>query len=176
MLSPVEVEEFFRIVEKFKEDKLDDVEVKDTDWHDIVSDFYGTLKGELEVADKEIEKIEFEDELTGEICELCGKPMALKHGRFGTFAACTGYPECKNTKPIISKIEVKCPACGKDLVARKSKSGRLFYGCSGYPECQQLYWNKPIQKNCPVCGSLLVEKKTKTSKYACSNAKCGYKE
>ncbi len=158
------------------EDKLDDVEVKDTDWHNIVSDFYGTLEGELEVADKEIEKIEFEDELTGEICELCGKPMALKHGRFGTFAACTGYPECKNTKPIVSKIEVKCPACGKDLVARKSKSGRLFYGCSGYPECQQLYWNKPIQKNCPVCGSLLVEKKTKTSKYACSDAKCGYKE
>ncbi len=158
------------------EDRLDDVEIKDTDWRYIVREFYNTLKVELEIADNEIEKIEFEDELTGEMCELCGKPMALKHGRFGSFSACTGYPECKNTKPIVSKIEVKCPTCGKDLVARKSKSGRLFYGCSGYPECQQLYWNKPVQRECPLCGNLLVEKKTKTSRYACSNAKCGYKE
>jgi len=158
------------------EDKLDDVEVKSTDWKDIIEDFYKVLKEELEVADNEIEKIKFEEELTGEICEICGKPMAIKHGRFGEFAACTGYPECKNTKPIVSKTEVKCPKCGKDIVIRKSKNGRIFYGCSGYPECNQLYWNKPIDRKCAKCGSILLEKKTKTSQYACSNGECDYKE
>lgn len=158
------------------EDKLDEVEVKDVDWKDIIRDYYGTLAKELEIADKEIEKVEFEVELTGETCEKCGKPMAIKHGRFGEFAACTGYPECKNTKPIVKSTNVKCPKCGKDIVARKSKTGRLFYGCSGYPDCQQSYWNKPIDRTCPKCGSLLVEKKTKTVKYACSNSECDYKE
>lgn len=158
------------------EDKLDEVEVKDTDWKDIIRGYYGTLAKELEIADKEIKKVEFEVELTGEMCEKCGKPMAIKHGRFGEFAACTGYPECKNTKPIVKSTNVKCPKCGKDIVARKSKTGRLFYGCSGYPDCQQSYWNKPIGRMCPKCGSMLVEKKTKTSKYACSNSECDYKE
>ncbi len=158
------------------EDKLDEVEVKDTDWKDIIRGYYGTLAKELEIADKEIKKVEFEVELTGEMCEKCGKPMAVKHGRFGEFAACTGYPECKNTKPIVKSTNVKCPKCGKDIVARKSKTGRVFYGCSGYPGCQQSYWNKPIGRMCPKCGSMLVEKKTKTSKYACSNSECDYKE
>ena len=158
------------------EDKLDEVEVKDVDWKDIIRDYYGTLSKELEIADKEIEKVEFEEELTGEVCEKCGKPMAVKHGRFGEFAACTGYPECKNTKPIVKSTNVKCPKCGKDIVARKSKTGRVFYGCSGYPDCQQSYWNKPIDRKCPKCGALLVEKKTKTSRYACSNSECDYKE
>lgn len=158
------------------EDKLDEVEVKDVDWKDIIRDYYGTLEKELEVADKEIEKVEFKEELTGELCEKCGKPMAVKHGRFGEFAACTGYPECKNTKPIVKSTNVKCPKCGKDIVARKSKNGRVFYGCSGYPDCQQSYWNKPIDRKCPKCGSLLVEKNTKKIKYACSNSECDYKE
>ena len=134
------------------------------------------IKTELEIADAKIEKVQFEEELLGEDCEKCGKPMAVKHGRFGTFAACTGYPECKNTKPIQKTIGVKCPACGKDLVVRRGKTGRIFYGCSGFPECNQSYWDKPIQRECPQCGSLLVEKKTKTSKIACSNKECGYKE
>ncbi len=158
------------------EDKLDEVEVRDANWREIVGEFYGTLKTELEIADAKIEKVQFEEELLGENCEICGRPMAVKHGRFGTFAACTGYPECKNTKPIQKTIGVKCPACGKDLVVRRGKTGRIFYGCSGYPECNQSYWDKPIQRECPQCGSLLVEKKTKTSKIACSNKECGYKE
>lgn len=158
------------------EDKLDGVEVRDTNWKDIIAEFYGTLEQELKVADEQIKKVEFEVELTGETCEKCGKPMAVKHGRFGPFAACTGYPECKNTKPLTQSTNVKCPKCGKDIVARKSKTGRVFYGCSGYPDCQQSYWNKPIDRACPKCGSLLVEKKTKTSKYACSNSECDYKE
>ena len=158
------------------EDKLDEIEIKDADWKEIVKDFYATLKVELEIADAKIEKIEFEEVPTGENCELCGKPMVIKQGRFGNFAACTGYPECKNTKPILKTIGVSCPACGKDIVSRKGKSGRVFYGCSGYPDCTQSYWNKPIDRKCPLCQSQLVEKKTKTSDIECSNKECGYKE
>lgn len=158
------------------EDKLDDVEVKNVDWKSIVEDFYGPLEKELEVADKAIEKVKIEDELTDEICEICGKPMAVKHGRFGEFLACSGYPDCKNTKPRVQKIDVKCPKCNKDIVARKSKTGKLFYGCSGYPDCNQLFWNKPVNEKCPKCGAPMMEKKTKTSTLVCSNSECGYKE
>lgn len=158
------------------EDDLDDIEIKGVNWKSVVENFYGTLKEELDVADKEIEKVEFEAELTGETCEICGKPMAIKYGRFGSFAACTGYPECKNTKPLVQTTGVKCPKCGKDIVVRRSKKGRVFYGCSGYPACDQSYWNKPINKECPKCGQLLVEKKGKDSKYACSNNECDYIE
>ncbi|MEE0771572.1 MAG: type I DNA topoisomerase [Anaerovoracaceae bacterium] len=158
------------------EDNLDDIEIKGVNWKGVVGDFYGTLKEELDVADREIEKVKFEVELTGETCELCGKPMAVKHGRFGSFAACTGYPECRNTKPLVQTIDVKCPECGKDMVVRRSKKGRVFYGCSGYPDCNKSYWNKPINRKCPKCGELLVEKKGKETNYACGNSECDYKE
>ncbi len=158
------------------EDKLDDVEAKDTDWKEIIRDFYGPFKKELDVADEELEKVKLPDRITDEVCEKCGKPMAIKTGRFGEFLACTGYPECKNTKPIVKSINVKCPDCGRDIVAKRGKSGKIFYGCSGYPECTRAYWYKPTNKKCPECGELLLEKHTKTTKYACSNAKCGYKE
>lgn len=158
------------------EDKLDDIEIANLDWKSIVSDFYAVLKEELEIADKEIEKVKLEDELTGDMCELCGKPMAKKSGRFGDFIACTGYPECKNTKPIITTIDAKCPKCGKDIVARRGKNGRMFYGCSGYPDCNQVFWSKPTDKKCPKCDSILLEKKTKTTSLACSNSECDYKE
>jgi len=123
------------------EDKLDDIEVNNTEWRAIVRDFYKTLEEDLKVADEAIEKVTFEDQLTDELCEVCGKPMAVKHGRYGEFLACSGYPECKNTRPIVSKIDVKCPDCGNDIIERKSKKGRVFYGCSGYPECNKIYWN-----------------------------------
>ena len=158
------------------EDKLDNVEINDADWKAVVAEFYGTLKEELEVADKEIEQIRLEDEVTDELCDLCGRPMVVKHGRFGEFLACSGYPECKNTKARTQTINVQCPRCGKSIVTRRSKRGKLFYGCSGYPECNQVYWNKPVQKECPRCGALLTEKKTKTTTLLCSNAECGYKE
>ena len=158
------------------ENQLDDVEAKDLDWKKVVSDFYATLKIELEIADEAIEKVVIEDVPSGNICEKCGKPMIIKIGRFGEFEACSGYPDCKNTKPIIKKTDVKCPICGKDIILRKSKKGKVFYGCSGYPECTQSYWYKPIDRKCPECGSILLEKKTKTSSIACSNAECGYKE
>lgn len=158
------------------EDRLDDVEIKNIDWKEIIADFYDILKEELVIADNEIEKLVIEDELTGEMCEKCGKPFAKKQGRFGDFIACTGYPECKNTKQIVNTIDAQCPKCGKDIIVRKGKSGRVFYGCSGYPDCDQVFWNKPTNKKCPECGSVILEKKTKTSDYSCSNTECGYKE
>ena len=158
------------------ENRLDDVEVGSQKWKDLISEFYDPFKKELDIADSAIEKIVVEDVPTGELCELCGKPMVIKAGRFGDFIACSGYPECKNTKPIIKTIGVKCPNCGKDIVARKSKRGRLFYGCSGYPECKTVFWNKPTNKRCPECNSILLEKKTKNKNFVCSNEKCGYTE
>ena len=158
------------------ENRLDDVEVGSQKWKDLISEFYGPFKKELDVADRAIEKIVVEDVPTGELCELCGKPMVVKAGRFGDFIACSGYPECKNTKPIIKTIGVKCPNCGKDIVARKSKRGRIFYGCSGYPECKTVFWNKPTDKRCPECNGILLEKKTKNKNFVCSNEKCGYTE
>ena len=158
------------------EDKLDDVEVKDLDWKDIIRDFYGTLEKELKVADEAIEKVQIEEQITDEVCELCGKPMAIKSGRFGEFLACTGYPECKNTKAIVQTIDVKCPDCGGDIVVKRGKSGKVFYGCSNYPDCKKAFWYKPTNQKCPQCGSLLLERKTKSSQLACSNDQCGYKE
>ncbi len=158
------------------EEKLDDVEVKGLEWQKVIEDFYGILKDELEVADNAIEKVKLEDELTDELCELCGKPMAIKHGRFGEFLACSGYPDCKNTKPILKKLDVKCPVCGKDLVIRRGKSGKMFYGCSGYPDCSQVYWYRPVDKKCPKCGSLLMERKGRGHTLVCSNNDCDHRE
>ncbi len=158
------------------EENLDDIETKGVRWKSVIEDFYDTLKDELKTADEQIEKVEFEEEPTGELCEKCGRPMVIKHGRFGAFAACTGYPECKNTKPLVQTIDVKCPKCGKDIVVRRSRKGRVFYGCSGYPDCDQVYWNRPVDRKCPKCGSLLVEKKGKETRYACSNNECDYRE
>ena len=159
------------------EDKLDEVEAEGRDWRGIVADFYDGLKDDLKTADEEIEKIIIEDEPTDEICELCGKPMVIKQGRFGKFIACSGYPDCKNTKPIVVKIDgVACPSCGKDIIMRRSRKGKVFYGCSGYPDCNQVFWYRPVNKKCPKCGSLLVERKGKDTQYACSNPECKYRD
>lgn len=158
------------------EDKLDEVEVKTLEWKKVVREFYGTLKEELEIADKSIEKVEIEDQITDEICELCGEHMVIKSGRFGEFLACSGYPDCKNTKAIVQKIGVACPDCGSDIVAKRGRSGKVFYGCSNYPTCKKAFWYKPVEKKCPECGSLLLERNSKSAKYVCSNEKCGYKE
>lgn len=158
------------------EDKLDDIEVKGLPWRNVVGDFYSVLEKELKIADEAIEKVKVEDQLTDQLCELCGKLMAIKHGRFGEFLACSGYPDCKNTKPLVKKLDVKCPSCGKDLVIRRSKGGKNFYGCSGYPDCNQVYWYKPVDKTCPKCGALLMEKKGKGYELSCSNSQCDYRE
>ena len=158
------------------EDKLDDVETKGAAWKDIIRDFYGDFAKELEDADARIEKVVIEDTPTDEICELCGKPMVIKHGRFGEFMACSGFPECRNTKPIVVSVGVPCPKCGRDIVMRRSRRGRVFYGCSGYPECDNIYWKKPVNKTCPKCGALLQEARPEGKILECSNKDCGYKE
>ena len=158
------------------EDGLDDIETKDIRWKKIIEDYYGTLRKELDEADEKIPKMEAEVELTGEKCPECGKDLAIKHSRFGTFIGCTGYPNCRYTKPIVKKIEVKCPSCGGDIIMRRGKSGKMFYGCSNYPDCKQVYWDKPSGKMCPECGSMLVEKKGKNPGLVCSNRECNYKE
>ena len=157
------------------EDKLDEIELGDTEWKSVIGDFYKGFSEELAIADKE--RIEKEVILSDEVCELCGRPMAIKEGRFGSFLACTGYPECKNTRPIIKSTGIKCPKCGKDIVEKRGKkTGKVFYGCSGYPECDVSYWDKPTGRMCPDCGSMIVEGKGKTYKFKCSNPECRYKE
>ncbi len=159
------------------EDKLDDIEGKNLNWKSVVREFYEPLKKELEAADKAISHVQLAPVIAeGEICEKCGKPMAIKAGRFGEFLACTGYPTCKNTRSITKEIGVKCPDCGSDIVAKRGRSGKIFYGCSNYPNCTRAYWYKPVNKVCPKCGELLLEHRIKGIKYACSNEKCDYKE
>ncbi len=159
------------------EDDLDSVELGKKEWKSVIADFYKGFSEELKAADREVERIEKEVVLSDEICEICGKPMAIKEGRFGRFLACTGYPECKNTKPIVKSTGVKCPKCGKDIIEKKSrKSGKLFYGCSGYPECELVLWDRPTGEICPDCGSMLVKSKGRSGTVKCSNPECKYKE
>ncbi|MBQ5440950.1 MAG: type I DNA topoisomerase [Firmicutes bacterium] len=163
------------------EDRLDDIESKDVDWKQILRDFYGPFKKELDEASK-MERIKQKDVPAlgdnGEeiLCEKCGKPMLIKSGRFGKFMACSGFPDCRNTKPIVKPTGVKCPDCGGDIIQKRGKSGKIFYGCSNYPNCKRNYWDKPVSKKCPECGELLVEKHKKNTKLACSNVKCSYTE
>lgn len=159
------------------EDNLDSVELGEKDWKKVISDFYKGFSEELKVADREVERIEKKVVLSDEVCEICGKPMAIKEGRFGRFLACTGYPECKNTKPIVKSTGVKCPKCGKDIIEKRGrKTGKVFYGCSGYPECDLVLWDMPTGGICPDCGSMLVKTKGKNGTVKCSNPECKYKE
>lgn len=159
------------------EDNLDGIELGDKEWKGVIADFYKGFAEELKIADAEVERIEREVVLSDEVCEKCGKPMAIKDGRFGQFLACTGYPECKNTKPIVKSTGIACPKCGRDIVEKKGRrTGKIFYGCSGYPDCDVSYWDKPTGRTCPDCGSMLVQGKGKTKLVKCSNPECGYKE
>lgn len=159
------------------ENMLDDVAEGDTYWKEVVADVYAPLKEAIEVAIENIEKVNMDEE-TDEICENCGSNMVIKYGRFGKFIACKNYPECKTTKPLVNKVGVKCPKCGKgDIILRKSKKGKAFYGCSNYPECDFISWNKPTGELCSECNSYLVEKVTKSeTKVICSNKECKKRE
>lgn len=155
------------------ENMLDEVEEGDIYWKEVVADVYAPLKEAIEVAIENIEKVNMDEE-TDEICETCGSNMVIKYGRFGKFIACKNYPECKTTKPLVNKVGVKCPKCNKgDIILRKSKKGKAFYGCSNYPECDFISWNKPTGELCSECNSYLVEKVTKSeTKVICSNKEC----
>ncbi|MGP4068056.1 type I DNA topoisomerase [Halobacillus sp. B29] len=161
---------------KEMEDDLDAIEVGKEDWVSIIGDFYKDFQPRLEKAEKEMEEIEIKDEPAGIDCENCGHEMVYKMGRYGKFLACSNFPECRNTKPILKKIGVTCPKCQKgDVVERKSKKNRKFYGCDRYPECEFISWDKPISRPCPKCEALLVEKRAKKgTQITCTN--CDYKE
>ncbi|MFA5527545.1 MAG: type I DNA topoisomerase [Peptostreptococcales bacterium] len=173
------MEKYFKNIvdEKFTanmEQQLDEIEEKKIQWKNVIDDFFVTFQADLESAEEEISKITIEDELTDQLCDKCGKPMAIKHGRYGDFLACSGYPECKNAKPLLKGTGVKCPECGEEIVERTSKKGRVFYGCGGYPNCKFVLWNKPTHLKCSNCNSIMVEKKTKKYDYQCANKDCGY--
>ncbi|MCF0150766.1 MAG: type I DNA topoisomerase, partial [Firmicutes bacterium] len=156
------------------EEKLDKVEEGIESWQNVVGDYYhGYMENQLTVAEKELQKLEMAPQLTDELCPECGKPLAIKHGRFGDFLACSAFPACRFTKTIITGTGVMCPDCGKEIIEKRSRKGKLFYGCSGYPQCSNVYWYKPVDKRCPKCQSLLV---ARGRNLQCSNPECGYHE
>ena len=155
------------------ESLLDMVEEGKVNWKTVVSNFYPDLDEAVQNAEKELEKVKIEDEVTDVICELCGRNMVVKYGPHGKFLACPGFPECRNTKPYLEKIGISCPKCGKEVVIRKTKKGRKYYGCENNPECDFMSWQKPSDKKCPNCGGYMLEK---GNKLVCADEQCGYVE
>ena len=152
---------------------LDGVAEGTVEWKEIIRNFYPDLKVAIDEAEKELEHVKIEDEVTDVICDKCGRNMVIKYGPHGKFLGCPGFPECHNTKPYLEKIGVACPKCGKDVILKKTKKGRMFYGCEGYPECDFVSWQKPSDKKCPKCGGYMIEK---GSKLVCADETCGYVE
>ncbi len=155
------------------ETRLDQVEEGELPWKKVIEDFYPGLDEAVNKAEKELEEVSIQDEVSDVPCDKCGRMMVIKYGPFGKFLACPGFPECRNTKPFLEKLGIKCPDCGKDLVLRRTKKGRRYYGCEGYPECGFMSWQKPSEKPCPDCGGLMVEK---GKKLVCINRECGHAE
>lgn len=155
------------------ESLLDGVAEGKVNWKTIIENFYPDIEEAVEKAQQELEEVKIEDEVTDVICEQCGRNMVIKYGPHGRFLACPGFPDCRNTKPYLEKIGVACPVCGKDVVLRKTKKGRKYYGCEDNPECEFMSWQKPSEKPCPKCGNYMVEK---GNKLCCSNEQCGYVE
>ena len=155
------------------ESLLDGVADGEVNWKTVIENFYPDLKNAVDKAEKELEKVTIEDEVSEEICPECGRNMVVKYGPHGKFLACPGFPECRNTKPYLEKIGVACPKCGKDIVLRKTKKGRKYYGCENNPDCDFMSWQKPSKEKCPKCGGLMVEK---GNKLLCINEACGYIE
>lgn len=150
---------------------LDKIEEGEINWKVVIRNFYPDLADAIENASKELENIKIEDEVSDVECDVCGKMMVIKYGPHGKFLACPGFPDCRNTKPYYEKIDVPCPNCGKDIVLRKTKKGRRYFGCIDNPECDFMSWAKPSDKKCPECGTYMVEK---GNRLLCSNEGCGY--
>ncbi len=155
------------------ESLLDSVAEGQVNWKTVVSNFYPDLEKAVQAAEEELEKITIEDEVTEEVCELCGRNLVIKYGPHGKFLACPGFPDCRNTKPYYEKIGVECPKCGKDVVIKMTRKGRRYYGCIDNPECEFMSWGRPVTKKCPRCGGYMVEK---GNKLACADEHCGYTE
>ena len=149
---------------------LDGVEDGVVKWKTIIANFYPDLEEAVQKAEKELEEVKVKEELSGENCEACGRPMYIKYGPHGRFQACSGFPDCRNTKPYFEKIGIECPKCGKDIVLKKTKKGRKYFGCIDNPECDYMVWQKPSKVKCDKCGNLLLEK---GNKLVCPNEECG---
>lgn len=158
------------------ETELDEVENGKEEWVQLLRDFYGEFEETLKKAKTEMEgqKYTLKEDQTDYICENCGKPMVYKYGRYGRFIACSGYPECKTVKKVIEKLDVNCPKCGGDIIVRKTKRGKPFYGCSNYPNCTFASWSEPLKEKCPQCGEMLYKKGGKKPKIVCNAEGCGY--
>ena len=150
---------------------LDGVEEGNVKWKTVIRNFYPDLQEAVDKAEKELDEVEIADELSDEYCDVCGRQMVIKYGPHGRFLACPGFPECRNTKPYFEKIGVACPKCGKDIVIKKTKKGRKYYGCIGNPECDFMVWQKPVNDRCDRCGSILLQK---GNKLVCSKEGCGF--
>lgn len=149
---------------------LDKVGEGSVEWRTVIANFYPDLEAAVEKAQNDLEKVEIADEVSDVQCDVCGKMMVIKYGPHGKFLACPGFPECRNTKPYFEKIGVACPKCGKEIVIRKTKKGRKYYGCENIPECDFMVWQKPSDKKCEKCGSIML---IKGNKLVCSNEQCG---
>lgn len=159
------------------ETDLDSIEDGKFEWKEIIRSFYPIFEADLKNAQEKLAKVEIKDEVTDVICEKCGSNMVIKYGKYGKFLACPNFPACSNAKPLFESAGVKCPLCGGEVLIKKTKKGRKYYGCENNPEsCEFVSWNKPSEKKCPKCGSYMVEKGTKNIKLVCSNETCGYSE
>ncbi len=151
------------------ESLLDSVEDGLIDWKTIIRNFYPDLEEAVNKANEQLDKIKIIDEISDEICQLCGRNMVVKYGPHGKFLACPGFPDCRNTKPYLERIGVECPSCGGDIVIRKTKKGRRYFGCSNHPDCNFMTWQKPSQLKCTKCNNIMLEK---GNKLVCSNDTC----
>ena len=160
------------------EQRLDEVEDGSIKWEGVISSFYKDFDTTLKEAEKNMEgtRMKVPDEETDVVCELCGRKMVIKHGRFGKFLACPGFPECRNTKKLVQETPGVCPVCGQKIVAKKTKTGRTFYGCSGYPGCTFMTWDTPIEDRCPKCGSTLFRTNGRFKKIHCLKEGCGFEK
>jgi DNA topoisomerase-1 len=158
------------------EDRLDKIAEGELEWESVIDEFYRPFKETVETAHERVEKVKIPEEVTDELCPECGRNLVVKHGRFGAFLGCQGYPECKFTKRMTRSTGVKCPKCGSEIVERKTKRGRKFYGCSGYPECTFSTWYTPVKKSCPKCGAFLVKRGGKKGYLACVKEDCDFRE
>ncbi len=150
---------------------LDAVGEGKTHWKTVVENFYPDLEAAVRAAEKNLESVKIADEESDEVCDLCGRRMVIKYGPHGKFLACPGFPECRNTKPYLEKIGVQCKKCGGDIVLKRTKKGRIYYGCSNYPECDFMSWARPVEEACPECGGLMVRR---GNKIVCADNQCGY--
>lgn len=156
------------------EKRLDEVEMGNEEWKQIIRDFYPDFKRCVDDATEKLAKVEIKNEVSDVICEKCGRNMVIKYGRYGKFLACPGFPDCQNAKPYFEPAGVNCPECGAKVLIKKTKKGRVYYGCENNPECGFMSWNKPTGEKCPNCGSFLEVKGRKNPKIVCSNEKCGF--